>query len=74
MDPSPEEATFNKSSALFLHLFGLELPGSLLIVHGNTLHVVTSSKKCDILEALQQGRPGSGTTLILHRRVRFLAK
>ena len=67
MDPASVDAqTFNKASAVFIHLFGLELPGSLVVLHGGTLHVMTSDKKCNMLEALQQGRP-DGAKLVLHR-------
>jgi nucleosome binding factor SPN SPT16 subunit len=64
---SEEVGSFNKSSAFFIHLFGREISGSLAVLCEGTLHIVTSAKKCTMLESLQKGGPTTGVALMLHR-------
>ena len=66
-DPASDEAAFNKSSAVFIHLFGIELHDSLVMLCKGALHVVTSSKKCTMLETLQNDSPAEAPRLVLHR-------
>ena len=56
-----------RSSAFFIHLFGREISGSLAVLCEGTLHIVTSAKKCTMLESLQKGGPTTGVALMLHR-------
>lgn len=69
IDPASEETAFNKSSAVFTYLFGLEFPGSLVMLCEGVLNVVASIESCVVLEALQSGRPTEGPKLVLHRCV-----
>jgi len=59
----------NRSSACFLHLFGRELPGSLLIMVEDTMHIAASCTKCANLEDLLHRKPPSmeNFTVVIHR-------
>ena len=65
--PPSDEITFSKSSAFFIHLFGLELYGSLVILCKEALHIVAPDKTCAMLEGLRHGRPIQCPNLLLHR-------
>mmetsp|Transcript_2955 Transcript_2955/g.9019 ORF Transcript_2955/g.9019 Transcript_2955/m.9019 type:complete len:755 (-) Transcript_2955:748-3012(-) len=65
VDPS-DELTFTKSSALFIHLFGAELHGSMMMLCKGTLHVLATEENCKLLEPLDT-KPSTGPRLVLHR-------
>jgi nucleosome binding factor SPN SPT16 subunit len=65
--PPSDEIAFSKSSAFFIHLFGLELYGSLAILCKDALHVVAPDKTCAMLEGIRDGRPIQCPNLLLHR-------
>jgi nucleosome binding factor SPN SPT16 subunit len=67
IDPPSEELTFTKSSAFFIHHFGLELHGSLAIVCKGSFHVLATEKYCILLEALKKKTPPTGPEVVLHR-------
>jgi len=67
MELPADEITFTKSSAFFIHLFGLELHGSVIILCKAALHVVAPDKTCTMLECLRHARPAQGPDLLLHR-------
>ena len=85
LEATSEETSFNKSvlysflfrfkthrsSAFFIHLFGRELPGSLLVLCEGALHVLASTKKCVMLEALQNDSPKMEVALVIHRLFRI---
>ncbi|KAJ1448969.1 FACT complex subunit-domain-containing protein [Pelagophyceae sp. CCMP2097] len=67
LDPPTEESAFNKASALYIHLFGMELAGALLLVVDGEIHLVASAKKCGAFEeALAKARPAGAPKLVLH--------
>mmetsp|Transcript_17644 Transcript_17644/g.52295 ORF Transcript_17644/g.52295 Transcript_17644/m.52295 type:complete len:112 (+) Transcript_17644:208-543(+) len=51
IDPPSEDAAFTKSSAFFIHLFGLELHDSLAMLCKGALHVLATDEKCAMLKA-----------------------
>lgn len=67
LENTSEEASFNKSSAISIHLFGRELPGSLIVLCEGVMHIVASAKKCTMLEALQKTSPTKEVALVIHR-------
>jgi len=66
VDPTSDELTFTKSSALFIHLFGAELHGSMMMLCNGALHVLATEENCKLLEPLNTG-PSTGPRLVLHR-------
>jgi nucleosome binding factor SPN SPT16 subunit len=66
VDPPSADLTFTKSSAFFIHLFGVELHGSLVMLCKGALHVLATEINCTLLEPLQSGPP-AGPKLVLHR-------
>ena len=67
IDPPSEDAAFTKSSAFFIHLFGLELHDSLAILCKGALHVLATDEKCAMLKALQEEGQSAGLKFQLHR-------
>jgi nucleosome binding factor SPN SPT16 subunit len=67
LDAPSEDAAFTKSSAFFIHLFGLELHDSLAMLCKGALHVLATDEKCTMLEALQQESKSAGIKFQLHR-------
>jgi hypothetical protein len=67
LDAPSEDAAFTKSSAFFIHLFGLELHDSLAMLCKGALHVLATDEKCIMLEALQQEGKSAGIKFQLHR-------
>ena len=67
LDAPSEDAAFTKSSAFFIHLFGLELHDSLAMLCKGALHVLATDEKCTMLEALQQEGQSAGLKFQLHR-------
>jgi nucleosome binding factor SPN SPT16 subunit len=67
LEKTSEETSFNKSSAIFIHLFGRELPGSLIVLCEGAMHIVASAKKCAMLESLQKASPNKEVALVIHR-------
>lgn len=68
-DEGTDETSFNKSAAFFLHLFGCELPGSLLVYIEGAMHIAASHTNCTMLDSLQHQKPASmeNVALVTHR-------
>ena len=50
--PSKDEGAYSKSSALHLHLFGLEFPDSIIVISKSNFWFMATEKKCRYIEAL----------------------